>query len=134
MAPMTRTFVLREAKNVVALGNYLNGWEAAADDGKPWQVDIGPEKSKRSLQANKLYWALLNQVSEQAWIEGRQYSAEVYHELCKRRFIGCVDLPNGGLLGMSSSDLSTKEFTEYVDQVTAWAATEFGVTFTEPEP
>ena len=130
---MSKTFVIREQRNLDVLNAYLKGWEDAVRIGKPLQVDIGPEKAKRSLQANKFYWALLGQLSEQAWVEGRKYSSEVWHELAKRRFIGCIDLPNGATLGMSSSDLSTKEFAEYVDKVTVWAALELGVTFTEPE-
>lgn len=132
---MSKTFVVRDEKVLNACVDWMrDNADKAWVSGKPLQVDIGPEKKKRSLQANKLYWSLLGQVSEQAWIEGRQYAPEIFHELCKRRFIGCVDLPGGGLLGMSSSNLTSKEFAAYVDQVTAWAATEFGVTFLEPEP
>ena len=129
-----RTFILREQRNLDVLNAYLKGWEDAAKAGKAWQVSIGPEKAKRSLTANRFYWALLQQISDQAWIEGRQYASAVYHELLKRRFIGCIDLPGGGMLGMSTSDLSQKEFAEYVDKCTVWAAQELGVTFTEPEP
>ena len=131
---MNRTFILREQRNLDVLNAYLKGWEDAVKCGKPLQVDIGPEKHKRSLQANRLYWALLQQVSDQVFIEGKQYEPLVFHELARRRFIGCLDLPGGGLAGMSTTDLSPKEFGDYVDQVTAWAAQEFGVTFLEPEP
>ena len=133
-----RSFVLREPINRSTLYKFLDdplkGWEASARAGKPLQVDIGPEKTKRSGQQNKLYWSLLQQVSDQVWIEGRQYHPMVFHELARRRFIGCLDLPGGGMVGMSTTDLSPKEFGEYVDQVTAWAAQEFGVTFLEPDP
>ena len=110
-----------------------NNWASKAREGKPLQVDIGAEKAKRSSQQNKYYWQLLQQVSDQVWIEGKQYEPLVFHELARRRFIGCLDLPGGGLVGLSTTDLTPKEFGEYVDKVTAWAAVEFGVTFVCPD-
>ena len=133
MTEFHKTFVLREPKHASALWEFLKGWEDAADAGKPWAVQIGPENTKRSLASNRYYWQLLNQVSERAWIEGRQYSTEVFHELMKRRFIGVIDLPGGGSMAMSSSDLSVREFIEYVEQVEVFAATDLGVVFMEPD-
>lgn len=130
---MNKTFVIREQRNLDVLNAYLKGWEDAVRIGKPWQVDIGPEKAKRSNIQNRYYWNLLNQISEQVWIEGKQYDSSVYHELFKRKFIGCVDLPGAGLMAMSSTDLSQKEFGEYVDKVTADAAVQFGVVFMDHE-
>lgn len=106
-------------------------WEAAVLSGKPLAVEIGPEKRKRSVQANRYYWDLLNQISEQAWVEGRQYASEVWHECAKRRFLGLVDLPGGGHMAQSTTDLSVPEFAEYVQKVEVWAASELGVTLTE---
>ena len=135
---MNRTFILRDPINRATLYKFLDdpqmGWEASARAGKPLQVDIGMEKQKRSLQALRYYWAMLNQASEQIWIEGKVYPSAVYHELAKRRFLGCIDLPGGGLVALSSSDLNPKEFALFVENTEAWLATEFGVTFLEHEP
>ena len=132
---MNRTYILRDSKiRDRCLEHIQGGWVAAAKEGFPLQVEIGREKHKRSLQALRYYWAMLNQASDQIWIEGKAYSSAVYHELAKRRFLGCIDLPGGGLVALSSSDLSPKEFAEFVENTEAWLATEFGVTFLEPEP
>ena len=127
---MNKLFFLREERHLQALLAFLAAnWRAMAQAGKPLAVEIKPEKSKRSLDQNRLYWALLHQVEDQAWVEGRQYSSKVWHECAKRRFLGLVDLPGGGHMAISTATLSTKEFSEYVEEVSAWATTELGVQF-----
>ena len=129
---MKRIFILRERRNLDALMAFLAGnWEAMSKTKHPMQVDIQPESTKRSLQQNKRYWAVLNQISDQACIEGRQYSSGCWHEAAKRRFIGCIDLPGGGMVAMSTTDLTTKEFAEYCTRVEAWAQTELACELTE---
>ena len=129
---MKRTFILREERHLQALMTFLaQNWKALSGTKHPLQVDCQPEAIKRSLQQNRRYWAVLNQISEQAWVEGHQYSSEVWHEAAKRKFIGCIDLPGGGLMAMSTTSLNTKEFADYCTQVEAWAQTEFGVELTE---
>ena len=122
-------------RNAAILGNAIQfaqaTWEAMSQTKHPLVIEFKPESTKRNLQQNKYYWAILRQIEEQAWIEGRQYSSEVWHEAAKRKFIGIVDLPGGGGMAMSSADLSTQEFAEYVTRVICWANTELGVTFVE---
>jgi hypothetical protein len=129
---MNKVFVLRDKRILEAFLAFLvANWEAMSRTKHPMQVVCQPESTKRNLAQNRYYWNLLNQVSTDAWIEGRQYAAEVWHELAKRKFVGCVDMPGGGLMAMSTTDLSTKEFADYVTKVEAWAASELGVTFLE---
>jgi hypothetical protein len=71
----------------------------------------------------------LSQISEQAKVGGQQYSPEAWHELAKRKFLGVTELPDGSIVGKSSTNLTTTEFSEFCTQVEAWAATELGVTF-----
>ena len=52
----------------------------------PLAVTVAEYKDKRHAQQNRLYWALLKQVSEQAMVDGRRYSDEVWHEQFKRTF------------------------------------------------
>ena len=55
---------------------------------KPLEVVIREEKKKRSLDQNALYWSgPLRDIAEQAWVHGRQFSAEVWHEHFKREFL-----------------------------------------------
>ncbi|MFD2404886.1 recombination protein NinB [Azorhizophilus paspali] len=85
-----------------------------------------PLKSKRSIDQNRRYWALLRELSAVAWVDGRRYSDEVWHEQMKRWFIGCeeVRLPGGTaeLRGISTTKLSIEEFGDYMTRVEQWAA------------
>jgi len=122
-------------RNAAILGNAIQfaqaTWEAMSQSKHPLVIEFKPESTKRNLQQNKYYWAVLRQIEEQAWIEGRQYSSEVWHEAAKRKFIGVVDLPGGGGMAMSSADLSTSEFAEFVTKVEVWAQMEFGVSLVD---
>lgn len=130
---MLKIFILRTERQVQALNAFISqNWRSMADSNKPMVCELKEEKAKRSNDQNKHYWkAVLQQIEEQAWVEGRQYSAEVWHECAKRRFLGLVDLPGGGHMAISTTTLSTKEFAEYVQRVESWAAMELGVSFVE---
>jgi hypothetical protein len=104
-----------------------DAWEKYALEGNPLAIEIKPEKSTRSRAQNKYYWRLLHQLEEDAWIEGRQYTAEIWHEFLKRRFLGVVDLPCGGTTAQSTSSLTVSEFQQYVTQVEVWAAQNLGI-------
>ena len=86
---------------------------------------------KRTAKQNKRYWGrgVLAQIAEQATVGGRLFSADTWHEQFKRQFIGVEELPNGEVIGKSSTGLTTAEFCEFSDQVEAYAATELGVRF-----
>lgn len=86
---------------------------------------------KRTSPQNRRYWGrgVLSQIAEQARVNGQQYEPEAWHELAKRKFLGVTELPDGTIVGKSSTNLTTSEFSEFCTQVEAWAATELGVTF-----
>lgn len=101
--------------------------------GHRWVLTIA--KRKRTPPQNRRYWGkgVLAQVAEQAVVNGRLFSAEVWHEQFKRQFIGFDELPNGEIVGRSSTGLSTNEFSDFCSQVEAFAASELGVIFYELE-
>lgn len=103
-------------------------------DGRRLVLTVGPRK--RTSKQNRRYWGrgVLAQVAEQATVNGKLYSAEVWHELFKRMFIGFDELPNGDVIGKSSTGLSTAEFCKFCDQVESHAATDLGVVFYDLEP
>jgi hypothetical protein len=89
------------------------------------------KERQRTTPQNRRYWGkgVLAQIAEQAVVNGKQYDAETWHELFKRMFIGVKELPNGEIVGMSSKELSTVEFSDFCSKVEAYAATSLGVTF-----
>ncbi|MDH1291327.1 recombination protein NinB [Comamonas terrigena] len=94
-----------------------------------WVLTVA--RRKRSRAQNRRYWGqgVLAQIAQQAVVNGRQYDAQTWHELLKRRFIGVVELPDGAVVGASSTRLSPAEFAAFCARVEAYAASELGVTF-----
>ena len=102
--------------------------------GGRWVLSV--TRRKRTKQQNRRYWSngVLAQIAGQVVVKGRHYSAETWHEQFKRQFIGVEELPNGDVIGKSSADLDTAEFSEFCAKVEAYAATELGVTFYDLQP
>ena len=126
---MMRTFVLRGDEQARGLWAFLkNNWRALADAGKPLAVQISPHKARRSLEQNKRYWAILNEISEHSWIDGKRFSTDAWHEKFKRHFIGLEDVPGGGIVGISTTTLDVGEFADYMNKVEAYAVDELGIT------
>lgn len=107
--------------------------KAVLQGGGRWVLTI--TKRKRTPPQNRRYWGrgVLAQVAEQATVNGKLYDAETWHELFKRKFIGVIELPDGSVVGKSSTGLSTTEFSDFCAQVEAYAAAELGVTFYDLE-
>jgi len=99
-------------------------WTAfcGSEFGTGFELVLQPLKSKRSQSQNRLYWALLRQISAVVWIDGKQYSDVVWHEYFARMFIGSSDLPSGGKVAISTTTLSIEEFGNYITQIEQWAA------------
>ena len=106
---------------------------AVLQAGGRWVLTI--KRMTRTTKQNKRYWSrgVLSQIAEQAVINGKQYSAEVWHELMKKKFIGLVELPDGSVIGQSSAKLTTAQFSEFCAQVEAFAASELSVVFYDLE-
>lgn len=95
------------------------------------KLELTAKLRTRTKRQNRRYWGMgvLAQVAAQAAVNGRLYSAEIWHEQFKRMFIGVDELPNGQVIGKSSANLTTAEFCEFCDRVEAYAASELGVVF-----
>jgi hypothetical protein len=81
---------------------------------------------KRSSEANKRYWLLLEMISQRIKSENKYYTKKSWHIYFCSIYLGCheTELPHG-LIDIErnrSSELSTSEFAEFLDQVQAWAA------------
>lgn len=102
--------------------------------GGRWVLTV--TRRRRTKRQNRRYWGngVLAQIAAQAVVGGRLYSAETWHEFFKRKFIGVEELPDGSVIGKSSTKLTTAQFCAFSDQVEAYAATHLGVTFYDLEP
>ena len=92
----------------------------AAPDGHV--VEVKP--AKRSLESNRYYWAVLNDISEQV-VPGRAYEPNIWHEYLGALFLPerMIELPDGSMkmLEPSTAELNQAEFSEYVEKVIKWA-------------
>ncbi len=105
-------------------------------------VSIEPFKAKRSTPQNALLWAsLISDFVEQGFVDGRQFSAECWHEYLKREFLPdpgedtiegyqkWTELPDGKLLLTgSTTKLTTKGFSNYIEKCYSFGC-EIGIRF-----
>jgi hypothetical protein len=113
------------------------------DDEHPLEVVIREKAKVRGLDANALMWVgPLADIAAHAWVGGRKFSAEVWHEQFKREFLPEEDdhdlgelvkdpftwrkwdwTPNGDrvLIG-STTQLTKRGFSLYLTQVEAFGA------------
>jgi len=112
------------------------------------EIALRPRTKLRSNRQNGLMWgARLKEISEQAWVSGKQFSADVWHEHLKREYLpegnepdfdklvmkGYIKwawLPNGerDCIG-STTKLTTLGMTRYMEACEAFCAVELGVRF-----
>jgi len=120
------------------------------DAANPIEVVIREAKKLRKADANALMWAgPLRDIAEQAWCDGRQYSAEVWHEHCKREYLPddlhqdfdsahvkdgykkWASIPSGSLVLLgSTTQLTVRGMSEYLEQLYALGSS-LGVQFTD---
>ena len=82
----TRTVLIRSSAQVTLALAILN--HVPVDPDNPLEVIIREHKKIRSPDANAAMWSgPLFDIAEQAWIGGRQYQAETFHEFFKRKFL-----------------------------------------------
>ena len=109
---------------MTTIWNNLQGWLQETPD---LEISIRPYKSKRSTKQNRRLWKIYQTLAEQAWVSGKRFSQDAWHEYCKRQFIGSEELPDGSQIGISTTTLNTGEMTDYQNRIQAWAAQEFGI-------
>lgn len=143
---LDRTFVLDGDERVEAAGRFVAAnWRAMDTAGHPMAIRCYEHKERRTLEQQSLMWIRLGEIADQAWVGGRQFSAEVWHEHFKREFLPDEDgptkhcrkgyskwavMPNGDrtLIG-STTQLTTAGMGEYMEQLQAYGAGELGVRF-----
>lgn len=105
-----------------------------ADKGEPLRLILTSEERKRTAEANRHYWGVvLRDIAEQAWVNGRQFDKDTWHEHFARMYGVCedVELPSGEVVSRrkSTTQMSVGEFSAYTAQVQAYAANNLGVSF-----
>lgn len=110
------------------------------DDKKPLVVTVEEFRQARKPDQNALMWAgPLKDISEQAWLDGRQFSAEVWHEFFKRNLLPEDDENDEGLVKVnyrkwdidpagervligSTTELTVRGMARYITELEAFGA------------
>ena len=136
------TFVTPEqSKAAIAglIGPYCRQqWQAGVER---LSVVIQPEEDARSIQQNRFYWGVvLQSISLQARINGTPYVVDAWHELFKRQFLPRI-VTKTHVAGRkrpvvtskigTTTGLSVRKMSAYLEQVIAFAVTDLGVRFPE---
>jgi hypothetical protein len=128
---LSRTFVIESESHRLNIIGQIRALPIAVKPG--WRVVIEPDERTRSGEQNRLYWATLNEIAEKAWVgeggEKRQYPPDAWHAYFAGKFIGHSEVPGGRLIPISTTTLTTSEFTEYVERIRAYASLELAVEF-----
>lgn len=125
---MQRQFILSGEAQAESLWAFLkNNWKVLAATSKPLLVTVEQYSKKRSNKQNSRYWAIVQQIAENGWVNGRKYDSETWHDFLKGHFIGYDDLPFGGKRPLSSATLNTEEFNVYMEKVELFAREELGI-------
>lgn len=140
----TREILLRTEQQRTILLALVENLPLDAD--KPLQVLVREQVKARGMDQNALMWVgPLADIAAQAWVAGRQYSAEVWHEKFKRDYLPeeydedltkegyrkwDIDPDGNRVLIGSTTQLTKRGFAEYLTQVEAFGASlgvQFGV-------
>lgn len=134
-AVLYREFTLRNGGMWAAVVAFVKANAPSfAENGTPLRLIVTAEEKKRNEAQNKFYWgAVLKQIAEQGWVNGRQFDKDTWHEYFARMYGVCEDvtLPDGEIVSRrkSTTQMSVGEFSAYTASVQAYAANQLGVSF-----
>lgn len=100
-------------------------------EGKAFEVSVRLHKEKRSNPQNALYHSWLNIICKET-----KNDHETVHKALAKMFLGVDVCEFGGqkiAKIKSTTTLNTEEFTEYLNNVEAFAATELGIILPHPD-
>ena len=133
MTVLYREFPLRSPSVWLALVAFVKANAAACvDRGRPLRVIVTEDEKKRNTEQNRRLWGYLYKtIAEQAWVDGKQFSKEVWHEHFARMFGVCEEmiLPDGEIITRrkSTTEMTVGEFADFMTQIEVYAAQELGV-------
>lgn len=113
------------------------------DDQNPIEILFREKPKKRGLDQNGYYHLRVGEIAKQAWFKRRQFSHDTWHEYAKKeimpefitnkkgeRVSKWIDMPDGGVRPISTTELERKCFAEYTTAVEAFGAS-LGVHFSD---
>lgn len=96
-------------------------------------VDLKRVRANRTQGQNALYWSVYVPAFQRALRDhGEVISQQLAHDLLKHKFLATplVNPRTGEQIGVrtrSTTELDTKEFSQYLEDIEQWLANDFGV-------
>jgi len=120
-------FILRNRVEREVFCDYMQ----CLPEDKAYDVSIKLHRTKRSNDANALYWAWIGIIAKETGNE-----REVCHKFFAKKFLG-YDVKEFGndkiAVVKSTATLDTESFSNYMTQVSAYAAQELGIVLPSPD-
>ena len=127
MSSYHKRFFFQEKGDKVVLDN-PEGVRQAMQKVKNGFIIVEKLFKQRSVQQNAYYWGVV--IYELSGYTG--FTSDEMHEALKWQFLR-IHSERGDIDSVkSTTDLSTTEFEDYLEQIRIWAASEFGVVIPEP--
>lgn len=120
-------FKLTTPKDKEAVRSYLD----LLPEGKRYNVSITLHREKRSVDQNRLLWLWLGCISAETGQD-----KDSLHDYFKLKFLGFDTKTLWGTQlysPVSTKSLDTKQFTDYLERVQAFASSELGIILPNPE-
>jgi len=110
----------------------ISGYIRQLPDGKKYDIHINLKREKRSLPQNRLYWMWLTCISDDTGSDKDQLHKEFSKMfLHKDTVVGIggelVEVP------VSTTKLNSAQFTDYLNNIQVFAASELGIVLPLPE-
>jgi hypothetical protein len=102
---------------------------------RAYRVTVVQWREKRSNKQNDLYWKWMAELSNQARVNGKKFSGEIWAEFFKKWYCPdkLIDMPLGEASTVkSTTKLDTGEMHHYLNKIQAWCMSE-GYHLTIPE-
>lgn len=136
-AELFREFTLTTPEVGASMVNFVKqNAKAFADKGTPLRVIVTAEEMDRlDVQIAYYFGPLMKQVTEQAWVDARQYSKEVWHEHFAKLFLPATELqlPDGEIVikrgSIARGKIGIKAMAKFTLEVEVYASQELGVIF-----
>ena len=149
-------FPIQSHADITKVINFMHtNYTQAINDGKPLVVEIKPEAKDRSKAQNRLYWKWLHEIHRKTGNDEEQ----LHYEFKKKFLIGILKrdddeyaemclaiktlkqseseqyeaIANGVIRETSTTRMDTKQFTEYLNLIEAFALKTFGLVLPVPD-
>lgn len=136
-ATIYREFTLSAPAVWTAVTAFVKANAAAmVSKGKALRIIVTEDDADRLDEQIAYYFGVvIKTISEQAWVDGRQFSKDAWHEQLARDFLPPIEiqLPDGEIVirrqSIARGKIGVKAMAKFTQDVTVFAASELGVVF-----